>query len=90
MASKVISFVLQVQNRNFIITLDNEKNVLTTVAKEIGQICKLASDKMKKLNDQIDTLKKDLSKTDCSNYKELKQLRDEMKKNDEELSQVMI
>ena len=73
------------QKGNIIITLDNERNVLTTVAKEIGQICKLASDKMKKLNDQIDTLKKD-----CINITELNELRDEMKKNDIELSKVMI
>ena len=78
------------QKADFIITQDNEKKVLDTLANEIRQIYELASDKMRELNDQIDTLNKDLSTMDCSNKAELKELRDEMKKNDIELSMVMV
>ena len=78
------------QKADFIITPDNEKIVLDVLANEIHQIYELASDKMTELNDQIDTLNKDVSTMDCSNKAELKELRDEMKKNDIELSKVMI
>ena len=78
------------QKADFIITQDNEKIVLDVLANEIRQIYELASDKMTELNDQIDTLNNDMSTKDCSNKAEVKQLRDEMKKNDIELSKVMI
>ena len=78
------------QKADFIITQDNEKIVLDVLANEIRQIYELASDKMTELNDQIDTLNNDMSTKDCSNKAEVKQLRVEMKKNDIELSKVMI
>ena len=78
------------QKADFIITQDNEEKVLDVLANEIRQIYELASDKITELNDQIDTLNNDMSTMDCSNKTEVKQLRDEMKKNDIELSKVMI
>ena len=78
------------QKADFIITQDNEKKVLETLANEIRQFNNLTSDKMRELNDQIDTLNKDVSTMDCSNKAEVKQLRDEMSKIDKELSKVMI
>ena len=78
------------QKADFIITQDNEKKVLQTLANEIRQFYNLTSDKMRELNDQIDTLNKDVSTMDCSNKAEVKQLRDEMWKIDKELSKVMI
>ena len=78
------------QKADFIITQDNEKKVLETLANEIRQFYNLTSDKMRELNDQIDTLNKAVSTMDCSNKAEVKQLRDEMSKMDKELSKVMI
>ena len=78
------------QKADFIITQDNEKKVLETLANEIRQFYNLTSDKMRELNDQIDTLNKDVSTIDCSNKAEVKQLRDEMTKIDKEFSKVMI
>ena len=78
------------QKADFIITQDNEKKVLETLANEIRQFYNLTSDKMRELNDQIDTLNKDVSTMDCSNKAEVKQLRDEMTKIDKEFSKVMI
>ena len=71
------------QKADFIITQDNEKKVLETLANEIRQFYNLTIDK-------IDTLNKDVSTMDCSNKAEVKQLRDEMTKIDKEFSKVMI
>ena len=64
-------FVLQVKKADFIITQDNEKKVLDALANEI-------SHKMSEINDQVDTLSKNLSTIDSSNKVEVKQLREEM------------
>ena len=86
----IILYLLQVKKAAFIITQDNEKEVLDILRNEIRRMNKLTNDETTKLTGQIDTLNKDVSALKCNNQKEFEKMRDDVKKNDEEVSEVMI
>ena len=75
---------------DFIITTDNERKVLDTLTNEIRRLYYLTNDEMKKLNDRIDRLNKDLSSFESSNKADMNVLRDDIKKNDTEVSEVIL
>ena len=75
---------------DFIITIDTERKVLDTLTNEIRRLYNLTNDEMKKLNDRIDTLNKDLSSVESSNKADMNVLRDDIKKNDTEVSEVIL
>ena len=75
---------------DFIITTDNERKVLDTLTNEIRRLYNLTNDEMKKLNDGIDTLSKDVSSLESSNKADMNVLRDDIKKNDTEVSEVIL
>ena len=86
----IILNLLQVKKAAFIITQDNEKEVLDTLRNEIRRMNKLTNDETTKLTGQIDTLNEDVSALKCNNQKEFEKMRDDVMKNDEEVSKVMI
>ena len=75
---------------DFIITKDNEKEVLDNLTHEIRRINELTNDEITKLTDQVESLNKDVHALKRNNQKEFEEMRDDVKKNDREVSKVMI
>ena len=75
---------------DFIITKDNEKEVLDNLTHEIRRMNELTNDEILKLTDQVESLNKDVHALKRNNQKEFEEMRDDVKKNDREVSKVMI
>ena len=75
---------------DFIITKDNEKEVLDNLTHEIRRMNELTNDEITKLTDQVESLNKDVHALKRNNQKEFEEMRDDVKKNDREVSKVMI
>ena len=75
---------------DFIITKDNEKEVLDNLTHEIRRMNELTNDEITKLTGQIETLNKDVHALKCNNQKEFDEMRDDVKKSDREVSKVVI
>ena len=75
---------------DFIITKDNEKEVLDNLTHELRRMNELTNDEITKLTGQIETLNKDVHALKCNNQKEFDEMRNDVKKNDREISKVVI